>query len=36
LADAHQPLEAGQDVELQLVAPLYFDVAGRRIAATVH
>jgi multiple sugar transport system ATP-binding protein len=36
LADPHQPLEAGQDVELQLVAPLYFDAAGRRIAATVH
>jgi multiple sugar transport system ATP-binding protein len=36
LADPHQPLEAGQDVELQLVQPLYFDAAGRRIAATVH
>jgi multiple sugar transport system ATP-binding protein len=36
LADAHRPLEAGQDVELQLVRPLYFDAAGRRIAATVH
>jgi multiple sugar transport system ATP-binding protein len=36
LADPHQPLEAGQDVELQLIAPLYFDAAGRRIAATVH
>ena len=36
LADPHQPLEAGQDVELQLVHPLYFDAAGRRIAATVH
>ena len=36
LADPHQPLEAGQDVELQLVAPLYFDAAGRRIAATIH
>ena len=36
LADPHQPLEAGQDVELQLVDPLYFDAAGRRIAATVH
>ncbi len=36
LADAHQPLGAGQDVELQLVRPLYFDAAGRRIAATVH
>jgi multiple sugar transport system ATP-binding protein len=36
LADPHQPLEAGQAVELQLVHPLYFDAAGRRIAATVH
>jgi multiple sugar transport system ATP-binding protein len=36
LADPHQPLEAGQNVELQLIAPLYFDAAGRRIAATVH
>ncbi len=36
LADAHQPLQAGQDVELKLVHPLYFDAAGRRIAAAVH
>ena len=36
LADPHQPLEAGQEVELQLVRPLYFDAAGRRIAATIH
>jgi multiple sugar transport system ATP-binding protein len=36
LADPHQSLEAGQDVELQIVAPLYFDAAGRRIAATLH
>jgi multiple sugar transport system ATP-binding protein len=36
LADAHQPLQAGQDVELKLVQPLYFDAAGRRIAAAVH
>ncbi len=36
LADPHQPLEAGQDVELQLVRPLYFDASGRRIAAKVH
>ncbi len=36
LADPHQPLEAGQDVELQLVRPLYFGASGRRIAATVH
>ena len=36
LADPHQPLTAGQDVELELVQPLYFDAAGRRVAATVH
>jgi multiple sugar transport system ATP-binding protein len=36
LADPHQLLEAGQDVALQLMAPLYFDAAGRRIAATIH
>ncbi len=36
LADPHQPLEAGQDVELQLVNPLYFDATGRRLAATVN
>jgi len=36
LADPHQPLQAGQDVELRLVHPLYFDAAGRRITATVH
>jgi len=36
LADAHQPLQAGQDVELRLVHPLYFDAAGRRITATAH
>jgi len=36
LADPDQPLEAGQDVELQLIQPLYFDASGRRIAATVH
>ncbi|MGO9701839.1 MAG: ABC transporter ATP-binding protein [Xanthobacteraceae bacterium] len=36
LADPHQPLQAGQDVELQLLQPLYFDAAGRRIAAAVH
>ena len=36
LADPHQPLTAGQDVELELVHPLYFDAAGRRVAATVH
>src|SRR5580658_7641143 len=36
LADPHQPLKAGQDVELLVVKPLYFDAAGRRIASTVH
>jgi multiple sugar transport system ATP-binding protein len=36
LADPHQPLQAGQDVELRFVYPLYFDSAGRRITATVH
>ncbi len=36
LADPHQPLQPGQDVELQVLQPLYFDAAGRRIAATVH
>ncbi len=36
LADPHQPLAAGDDVELLLVDPLYFDAAGRRIAAAVH
>jgi multiple sugar transport system ATP-binding protein len=36
LADPHQPLQAGQEVELKLVGPLYFDAAGRRIAPTIH
>jgi multiple sugar transport system ATP-binding protein len=36
LADPHQPLDAGQDVELHLVHPLYFDAAGRRIPATAQ
>jgi multiple sugar transport system ATP-binding protein len=36
LADAHQPLQAGQDVELQLVRPLYFDASGRRVVAAAH
>jgi multiple sugar transport system ATP-binding protein len=36
LADPHQPLQAGQDVELKLIAPLFFNAAGRRIAATIH
>jgi multiple sugar transport system ATP-binding protein len=33
LADPHQPLQAGEEVELQLRHPLYFDAAGRRIPA---
>jgi multiple sugar transport system ATP-binding protein len=32
LADPHQPLDAGQEVGLQLVVPLYFDASGERIA----
>ena len=36
LADPHQPLQAGEDVELQFVRPLYFDAAGRRITTAVH
>jgi multiple sugar transport system ATP-binding protein len=36
LADSHRPLVAGQEVELQLERPLYFDPAGRRIAPTLH
>ena len=36
LADPHQPLEAGQEVELKLLQPLYFDASGRRIAAAAH
>ncbi|MTV12267.1 MULTISPECIES: ABC transporter ATP-binding protein [Bradyrhizobium] len=36
LADPHQPLRAGQEVELQLVRPLCFDRAGHRIGAMVQ
>jgi multiple sugar transport system ATP-binding protein len=36
LADPHQPLDAGQDVELNLLHPLCFDAAGRRIPATIQ
>ena len=36
LADPHQPLAVGQEVAVKLVGPLYFDAAGRRIAAMVH
>ena len=36
LADPHEPLQGGQDVEFRLVDPLYFDAAGRRIPATVQ
>jgi multiple sugar transport system ATP-binding protein len=35
LADPHQPLAAGQEVELSLVRPLYFDASGRRIETVV-
>jgi multiple sugar transport system ATP-binding protein len=31
LADPHQTLDAGEEVELRLNHPLYFDAAGRRI-----
>lgn len=31
LADPHRPLSAGQDVELTLIDPLYFDADGRRL-----
>jgi multiple sugar transport system ATP-binding protein len=31
LADPHQTLDAGEEVELHLNHPLYFDAAGRRI-----
>jgi hypothetical protein len=34
LADPHQPLSAGDDVELHLLHPLCFDAAGRRILST--
>jgi multiple sugar transport system ATP-binding protein len=36
LADPHQPLDAGEDVELHLLHPLYFDAAGRRIPAAMQ
>jgi multiple sugar transport system ATP-binding protein len=36
LADPHQPLQAGQEVELHLMQPLCFDRAGQRIPAMVH
>ena len=36
LADPHQPLQAGQEVELRLVDPLCFDRAGQRIPAMMH
>ncbi len=36
LADPHRPLDAGQDVELHLLHPLYFDAAGRRISAVMQ
>ena len=36
LADPHQPLNAGEDVELHLLHPLYFDAAGRRVPAAMQ
>ena len=36
LADPHEPLQAGEEVELRLRHPLYFDAAGRRIPATAQ
>jgi multiple sugar transport system ATP-binding protein len=33
LADPHAPLQAGEEVELHLRHPLYFDAAGQRIPA---
>jgi len=33
LADPHQPLHAGQEVELDLMHPLCFDRAGQRLSA---
>ncbi len=34
LADPHQPLQVGEEVELRLQRPLYFDGAGLRIPAS--
>ncbi len=36
LADSQHSLHSGQDVELRLESPLYFDRAGLRIPAMVH
>jgi len=36
LADPHQMLDAGEEVELHLNHPLYFDAAGRRIPVTMQ
>jgi multiple sugar transport system ATP-binding protein len=36
LADPHQMLDAGEEVELHLNRPLYFDAAGRRIPVTMQ
>jgi multiple sugar transport system ATP-binding protein len=36
LADPREPLHAGQEVELHLMHPLYFDGAGQRIPAGIH
>jgi multiple sugar transport system ATP-binding protein len=36
LADPHEPLQDGQDVEFSVINPLFFDAAGRRIPAMVQ
>jgi multiple sugar transport system ATP-binding protein len=36
LADPREALHAGQEVELHLMHPLYFDGAGQRIPAGLH
>jgi len=36
LADPGQPLQAGQEVELRLMHPLYFDGDGQRIPAMIN
>lgn len=35
LADPHQPLQSGQEVEMRLTNPLCFDAAGQRLDAVV-
>jgi multiple sugar transport system ATP-binding protein len=36
LADPHRPLQAGQEIELKLMQPLYFDRVGQRIPAVLE